>query len=747
VRPASSKERIDGGAHVEWCERTQRFAPLVNGVEYFRAVRSSLIEARRRVFILGWEIHSEIDLLRGEEADRAVEEDGWPVRLADLLLKLVDVRPDLEVRMLIWEGASLFALERQHVPRMKQPWNKHARITLHWDRDTPQLGSQHQKVVVIDDAVAFAGGMDLTKARWDSHDHKLEDRRRRKPGLLPSYSDPYHDAMVALDGPAARRLGEWCRERWARSTNERVNNEEPEPDGHEEVDAWPSGVAPLLRDIEVGIALTQPDYAEREEKRQVEQSLLDQIAAARNLIFIETQYFTSETLGEALCERLREEDGPEVVLILPYGCPGRLQAMAMDTRRDALLDTLRDADRGDRLGVYWATLAGDDDHDDVHARAVYIHAKTMVVDDRLLRIGSANFNNRSMGLDTELDIFTKVDEDAQDAIAAYRRGLLSNLLHVDVQQISDEEDSKGSVLRAIEALRGGERTLHPFDHRASELAQAAPFDLELADPNRPIDMGADAVLRAIARETKFRDRLGKVASIVIGAMRRHKGVLILVGVVIAVSLLIVLTPVDQAFNREWVGGVIESVRSSPLGLAGVTGLFIVLASIGFPITVLIAVLGATLPAAWAIPLCIVGVIGASLPGYVLARAARDRIDAHLSSAVLRRLESRLRDHGVLAVAIVRNVPVAPFAVMNIALATLGCSAMSYLLGTVLGMLPGMVVIILFGSEIRNVITDPTPLAVARLIGVGVLLVGAAVASDALLKRLRQTDDEATDGGT
>jgi len=187
---ANKGSNIPGAARAEWRARTSRLAPVVDGVDYYRFLRDALIRARRDVLIVGWDLHSEIDLLRGEEAARASRESAWPVRLADLLLRLVQERGDLHIRLLIWRGASLFALERQHWPRMKRPWADHPRLELEWDSDTPRIASQHQKFVVIDDAIAFTGGMDLTSSRWDTHEHAPIDARRRLPGLLPLRGDP-----------------------------------------------------------------------------------------------------------------------------------------------------------------------------------------------------------------------------------------------------------------------------------------------------------------------------------------------------------------------------------------------------------------------------------------------------------------------------------------------------------------------------------------------------------------------------
>src|SRR3569832_2150888 len=81
-------------------------------------------------------------------------------------------------------------------------------------------GSHHQKVVVIDDQLAFAGGLDLTLGRWDTPDHVPDDPRRIE--LNPAPARPYHDVQVAVSGAAARALGELARERWRCATGKKL---------------------------------------------------------------------------------------------------------------------------------------------------------------------------------------------------------------------------------------------------------------------------------------------------------------------------------------------------------------------------------------------------------------------------------------------------------------------------------------------------------------------------------------------
>jgi len=766
--------------------RCRRFAPLVDAAAYFAAVRRSLLSARRQVWILGWEIHSEIDLLRGEAAERAEAAGEPPVRLADLLAHLVAERPELHVRLLIWEGASLFAAQRQHLPRMKRPWADHPRIELVWDEGAPPLASRHQKIVAVDDRVAYVGGIDLTRSRWDTPEHRLHDRRRRPPGLIPWTADPYHDLMALTDGPAARVLADLARDRWKQATGETI---EPPYDGGDAgeterrrehdtsvagagdahdvaeanpaddagdagddhrrdadadadaagdahrasaddhaADPWPDDVAPLFGDREhdLAIALTEPQTDPSGGRREVEATFLAQIASARRLIFIESQYFTAEAIVDALAERLSEPGGPEIVLILPWGCPQRIQAMAHDPHRDRLLDRLREADRDGRLGVYWVTRDGPEPRDP-HAGSVYVHAKLLVIDDVLLRIGSANLNNRSMGLETECDVFIgALDDEDRAAIAGARRRMLGHLLDVDADAVAEaERDSEGRVRPAIDAVRGGRSTLVPFEHHAPEDIAATALPLELTDPDHPLSIEhVRKVMRTVRSHRRVRTWISHRWNALVGGFRRAPGRISLGILAVAAVLVLALTPVggigpDEAIDR------LRSLAAGPTGLAGMLAGFVLLATIGAPVTVLLVALGVVQDGLLGVGLGLAGVLAAASAGRAIGGLAPGRDDAtgpetEARDGALQRIARHVRRRGTLSVALIRNLPVAPFAVVNLACGVARVPWSAYLLGTAIGMLPGVVLLVLLGRGIAELLVDPRPI---HLLVTGAVIAG------------------------
>ena len=217
--------------------------------------------------------------------------DGPPALLGEFLNYLVRRRRGLHVHVLNWDYPMVFGTDREFPPTYGLgDWTPARRVHLRYDDAHPVGASQHQKVVVIDDAMAFCGGIDLTVRRWDCPEHAPEDPRRVASGKP---YPPFHDTMMAVDGEAARRLGEMARERWRLATGQKLKPVSAESD------PWPETLEPTVTEVAVGIARTLPPRGELPAVREVEKLYLDMIAAARREIYIENQYFTAPRIAAA----------------------------------------------------------------------------------------------------------------------------------------------------------------------------------------------------------------------------------------------------------------------------------------------------------------------------------------------------------------------------------------------------------------------------------------------------------------
>lgn len=281
-------------------------------------------------------------------------------------------------------------LPRQLPPGIQPRRGDRQRRAPRFDGQHPVGASHHQKLVVIDDIVAFVGGLDLTKGRWDTPEHRPGDPPRSQPDGEPY--NPFHDIQMMVEGAVAAALGELARERRRRAAG-------PGPVAPAQPvsrDLWPPRLDPDLTDVEIAITRTKTAYKGRPEVEEVKRLYLDAIAGAKRWIYLENPYLTAPAVGEALAARPHEADGPEVVILTrPASGGGWLEQNTMTTLRARLVRRLRSADVHGRLRVYYP------DRDHLGGRVIKLHSKLKLVDERLLRIGSANLNNRSMGFNAD----------------------------------------------------------------------------------------------------------------------------------------------------------------------------------------------------------------------------------------------------------------------------------------------------------------------------------------------------------
>jgi phosphatidylserine/phosphatidylglycerophosphate/cardiolipin synthase-like enzyme len=451
-------------------EQAEQVAVIVDAEEYFRVARTAMMNARRRIMLIGWDFDARIRLGSAEEAP------GVPQKVGPFISWLVDRNPDLEVYLLRWDLGALKIFFRGRTIFRFIRWMWHRRIHTRLDSVHPTGASHHQKIVVIDDCFAFCGGIDMTDERWDTCAHRDDDPDRKGANGRPY--KPWHDATTALDGDAAAALGEHGRARWKSSGGAAL---EPVTGL---CASWPDGLEAHFRDVGVAISRTAPEMPGCEAVLEIERLYLDQIARAERFIYAESQYFASRKIAVAIARRLDEPDGPEIVIVNPLSAQGWLEPIAMDSARARLMKALRARDVRGRLRMYHpVTKAG---------APIYVHAKILIVDDAVIRIGSSNMNNRSLRLDTECDVTVDAGLPGNDAarlgIAGTRDRLLAEHLDVPVATIRDRLAETGSLIATIEALRGAGKTLCPYELPEIGKVEKWLADNEVLDPEGPQEM-------------------------------------------------------------------------------------------------------------------------------------------------------------------------------------------------------------------------------------------------------------------
>ncbi len=695
---------LEPGRNCRQLLRADRAAVLLNGEAYFAAFYQAVLRARRQLFIVGWDIHSKVELLRGDAAVRA-RSQGLPTRLGYLLDHAVRHNPDLDVRILIWDFSMLLSLERDPNLLFNLGWVPHPRIHFYMDGDHPVGASHHQKIVVVDGQVAFCGGLDLTHHRWDTAEHVPDDPRRTTP--TGEHYGPFHDVMVMVDGKAAAGLGELCAIRWERAARSTVRLTD-----NTDTDTWPSSIRPWFEDVDIAIVRTEPRYKSRREVREVEALYLDAIQAAEHSIFIENQYFTSPVLCEALEKRLREEHGPDVVIILPKKIGGWLGEKVMEARLGKVLDRLTRADVHDRLRLRHPWVGNDP------KQGVMVHAKLMIVDDRLLRVGSANLCNRSMGLDTECDLAIEARNPEQEAgIRRLRNELLAEHLGGSAGEIDELARKTGSLVRLVDQLSTSDRQervsrgLGPLEAQEEQFPELVS-EAEILDPERPLEIdrlmdafvsGREAGQEGWLKANWLWMALGACALVGLGLAWRFTG---LSEIANRESLAILMREIDPGWGLYF------------LLLLG----FLVGGLLMFPVTVLIGAVVILLDPLPALIIAIVGTQLSAMMAYIIGmRLGRNRI-RYMAGSRLNRISRHLARHGIVSVAVIRTLPIAPFTIINLVAGASHIRFPDYVLGTLVGMMPGILAATIFMDQLLSFLYEPDWTNVLIMLGAMVFVV-------------------------
>lgn len=408
---------------------------LIDAADYYRDFYVSAKEATRYIVMSGWQFDSGVQLLRGDEAPPEVE-----VRFLAFLNGLCDQKPDLQVFILAWDFHVVLAAEREWMQRIYFHWMTSPRFHFLFD-DCPVVGgSHHQKFAVFDGTHGYLGGMDVCEDRWDDRCHRGANALRLSRGKPHK---PYHDVQAWLAGRrATHALEEIFVERWRCAGGVAPVLEAAQgPPARRPAGLLPVGPA------RVALSRTDP-RDDRETIREVERLFVDAITAAEHLVYLETQYFSSRRIYEALAARMRDvtRSRLEIVVIVNERAEALKEELAVGLRQAQNLERLREvaAATGNALGMYYSLCDGVT----VDFRTTYIHSKVVIVDDRFLTVGSANLTNRSMGTDSELHVSWEALPDNATA-ARVRRAIR----RVRVSLLAEHAGERG--IRAVRALSIG----------------------------------------------------------------------------------------------------------------------------------------------------------------------------------------------------------------------------------------------------------------------------------------------------
>jgi len=442
TKPRDGFAPLRSGIHAKW---------YVDGKDTMDAMVESMLSAKEEIFIADWFL-SPFIYLRRERNEAPFLDDRY--RLDNLLVAraeagvMIYILPWNETKIVMDLGS---AFSEEYFNKL----HENIKVIRH-PIVAPVKWSHHQKIVVVDQQIAFIGGVDLCLGRWDERSHPVTDidTIKKWPGkdyYNPLYKEfemvhdpwddlvdreryprmPWHDVHMSVDGSAAKDVSRNFIQRWNHH-KEIVQSPHPylipsntisKSVGYNSVQVlrslseWSSGVAPIL-------------------ERSIYDGYIQAITNARKFIYIENQFFISSLAGDSIKNQLAQcildklfnaiENNQDfkVIIVLPQHPEGMYYREAVTTRYimhlqyntisrggNSMLEQLHarfpDTDLRNYIGFYTLRNYGQLKEYYVHEQ-IYVHAKILIVDDRVAIIGSANTNDRSMTGERDSEIAIKV---------------------------------------------------------------------------------------------------------------------------------------------------------------------------------------------------------------------------------------------------------------------------------------------------------------------------------------------------
>jgi phosphatidylserine/phosphatidylglycerophosphate/cardiolipin synthase-like enzyme len=367
-----------------WAE-TGAFAPragcgvelLVDGAEALPRIAAAVAGARESVHLAGWHLDPSFEL----------GPDGPALREL-----LADAAARVDVRVLAWAGAPLplFHPDRREVREARDRLVRGTQIEMALDAKERPFHCHHEKLVLVDDEVAFVGGIDLTRLagdRLDSSEHPQRD------GI------GWHDSCLRVEGPLATDVAQHFAQRW----NTVAGSALPAPTER----------APLDGGVEAQLVRTVPERLYdgcREGEWTVLESYLRALRGAERLVYLESQFLWSPEVAFVLADKLRNppSDDFRVVVLLPSH-PNNGED---DSRGQVGLLIDADKESGDGTTRFLACTLY---QPGAGGKQVYVHSKAAVIDDAWLTVGSANLNEHSLFNDTEVNVVVRDEPLARQA--------------------------------------------------------------------------------------------------------------------------------------------------------------------------------------------------------------------------------------------------------------------------------------------------------------------------------------------
>ncbi|MBC77697.1 MAG: hypothetical protein CME64_16955 [Halobacteriovoraceae bacterium] len=623
---------------------------------YFKTIRQHFEQAQESILICGWSFN--MDIVMGEDGKT----------LKEVLFSLPET---VKVKILIWDYPIFYVADRD--PFIGLSIALQNKSNIHFERFDfhPLLSSMHSKMVVVDNKDLFVGGIDLDLERRDGEYNKSDDPVRvDKDGEV---FKPFRDYAFHFKSQNTKKFSSFFDQLWESQAGQKSFLETNHSEG----------------EGNVLFSRTIPKFKGNPQDRSSFKMHKWLIQNAQDYIYIENQYLTSEKIVELLVEVLKKENGPEVVIVVSYGKMPFIEKMSMGALLTDYVNTLLSNDPHNRLKIY--TLFTGDDNEREYVK---IHSKCIIADDRYLKIGSSNINNRSMEFDYELDALY-----VGEKVVEFKNRIFKTLLGY-----GEPIDIRKSIIKTFELAK----EKHNKIVEVKDILHDKSIMVEYKD-YLPLDK----------REMTFFERAGQMF------ITKKRFVMMNYKIVIGAAMLCLAVLGALYVNPGQVDSFVKAFLStfnveSSLLLMGVFFLsYTALGPIFFPLNAYIFLCGAYLDLGHAFITAIAGALSVASISYWFGAFFGAEIKAESKIEKVKQLKRLLKRNSLLTLVFLRVVPVAPYPLVNMVCGKFRVGFAKYITGTFIGVLPGTTALIFFEKQLIELFQSPS---LANIITIAIVVI-------------------------
>ncbi len=650
----------------------------INGKSYFESLYQSILLAQDQICILGWDIDFRIQLI--EREDKSLQPYQDKRCLGGLLSYVAHKNKDLKIYLLIWNHPFFYSSDSELFSQVKAKYWLPNNVYFLRDDVHPISGCHHEKLVVVDQKVAYVGGIDLTSGRWDEFGNPAESFGREDVSI-GSYL-PFRDFMLQISGDASVYLARYFGHRWKRCALNRDPVYKSKPYFSQEK---------KHQNLTFYIARSRPRYRLYPKVKEGIKLHLELIKRAKNFIYIENQYLTNNKIVSSLIRQCKKNPKLQVTIVLPLVLQGALEKRSMQRKFRKIIRDLKREDRKlDNLCLFYPIRTKDDGS----VIPVYVHSKMMIVDDFYLKVGSSNLNERSMGLDTELDVVVEFEK--QNGVSDLKNKILSSLLQVDELEIKKELLEYGHI-NALLTLKYLNVSIKKFviDGEPGETFLDKIIRSLSLDQNRPHEM------EELLEELFKHSQLTWIKKVFVNIFFLIVLSAITYVIVFYSRFLMSYFPFSEQIltylnfhDLNWIFGL------------GVFVLYILLGSVFFPLNVFILINATVFPPIAAFVFSFLGALLVSIFGFWYGkRFGLSYIRKHFPLRT-KKILGFVKKKGVLPVFLLRLIPLLPYPMTNFLLGAINYDFFHYFKATALGVIPGIIVFVVLQRTLLDLIIFP-----------------------------------------